>query len=89
MVTDYPTHWESSLTGYVAPVIYFGWENVEDHRNRQLYSFKSHMQFLQWLAATDGLRPWNAGARYPARPNEVKAANANTIIHQGAAHVSR
>jgi len=79
----------SKLTGYAAPVIYFGWENVEDHHNRQLYSFKSHMQFLQWLAVTDGLRPWNAGARYPARPSEVEATNANAVIAYGGEHVSR
>jgi hypothetical protein len=79
----------ASLTGYVPATIYFGWENQEDNHNRQLYSFKSHMQYLQWLAKTEGLREWNAGARYAARPSEVEAYNANMIISYGGERVSK
>lgn len=77
------------ITGYVKPVIYFGWENQEDNHSRQLYSFKSHLQFLQWLAKTNGLMPWSAGARYPARNTEVERYNANMIISYGGERVSR
>ena len=63
--------------------MYYGWENQTGHKDRQLYEFRSHLKFLHWLAATNGLRPWNAGARYPASNREVENYNANMIIHTG------
>jgi hypothetical protein len=70
-------------------MVYFGWENQTGPRDRQLFEFRSHLKFLHWLAATDGLQPWNAGARYPARNSEVQNCNANMIITYGGEHVSR
>ena len=70
-------------------MIYFGWENQEDHRNRQLFAFRSHMAFIQWLARTDGLRFWNAGARDPAQNSEVEKVNPGHIIWTGEEHAPR
>ena len=63
--------------------VYMGWENDEDRHHRTLHIFKSHLKFLHWLAATDGLKDWNAGAHYPTRDSEVISHDANFVITHG------
>ena len=63
-------------------VIYAAWENGESKRDRVLHLFSNHAEFCHFWSATDGLREWNPGARYPTRAHEIEVHNGNiTIVH--------
>lgn len=59
----------------------FVFENEEDQHHRLLHVFYNHMAALQFTAKTDGLREWNAGARYFARPEEIEKHPAKLTIY--------
>jgi len=67
----------------------YAWENTTGPRDRQLYEFSDRSAYMSWLRERDGLRPWCAEARYPARLNEIESYNAANIIHIGGSHVPR
>ncbi len=64
-------------------MIHLGWENAEDRGHRMLHIFSSHLEFLTWLSKTNGLREWNAGARYIAHDSEVENHSASLTIYHG------
>ena len=61
--------------------VFLCWENLEDRKNRVLHIFTSHVESEAFVRQTDGLREWNAGARYYARDYEVQNHNADLAIY--------
>ena len=69
------------LTGNMSLKVFLAWEIGFDNKDRLLFVFDDRIRYRRFLAATDGLRDWNVGARYPVRRSELEDHPAHRTIY--------